>query len=89
MRFAPRAIADAFSTERAGDVSASFGYHGAWLMPRAIGVERFWAIYRELDDRGTIRHDFASIMKQIGQGQGGWKRALRLLVDQIDHGDWK
>lgn len=85
MRFAPRALADLFSTERAGDVSTSFGFHGAWLMPRAIGVIPFWNIYHDLDDRGTIRHDFAAILKQIGQGQGGLGRRLRLIADQVAH----
>lgn len=82
MCFAPRALADLFSAERAGDVSASFGYHGVWLMPCAIGVKPFWSLYRELDDHGTIRHDFAAILKQIGRGQGGWKRASRLILDR-------
>lgn len=82
MRFAPRELADMFSAERAGDISTSFGYHGAWLMPRAIGVEAFWNVYRDLDDRGTIRHDFAAILKQIGRGQGGLKRAARLILNQ-------
>jgi hypothetical protein len=85
VRFAPRDMADLFSVERAGDVSGSFGYHGAWLMPQAVGVQAFWNIYRHLDDRGTIRHDFASIAKQIGRGQGGWKRVLHLTLDQTFH----
>lgn len=85
MRFAPRALADLFSAERAGDVAKSFGYHGAWLMPHAIGVGSFWALYRDLDDCGTIQHDFAAILKQIGQGRGGWRRALRLIADQAAH----
>lgn len=83
MRFAPRALADRFAAERAADVAASFGYHGAWLMPQAVGVEPFWTLYRELDDRGTIRHDFSAILKQIGQGRGGWTRGLRLTLDQF------
>jgi len=83
MRFAPRALADRFAAERAGDVTASFGYHGAWLMPQALGIEPFWTLYHELDDRSTIRHDFSSILEQIGQGQGGWARALRLTLDQL------
>lgn len=83
MRFAPCTLADRFAAERAGDVTASFGYHGAWLMPQAVGIEPFWALYRELDDRGTIRHDFSTILKQIGQGRGGWNRALRLTLDQF------
>lgn len=81
--FAPRALADQFAAERAGDVTASFGYHGAWLMPQAVGIEPFWSLYCELDDRGTIRHDFSAILKQIRQGRGGWKRALRLALDQF------
>lgn len=83
MRFAPRALADCFAAERAGDVTASFGYHGAWLMPKAIGVEPFWQVYRDLDDRGTIRHDFRLILKQIRRSKGGWARALRLTLDQF------
>lgn len=85
MCFAPRALADDFSTERAGDISASFGYHGVWQMPRAIGVDAFWDVYRMLDDRGTIRHDFADILKQVRQGGGGQRRSLRLIVDRIRH----
>lgn len=81
--FAPCALANRFAAERAGDVTASFGYHGAWLMPQAMGVERFWNLYRELDDRHTIRHDFFSILKQIGLRRGGWARALRLMLDQF------
>jgi hypothetical protein len=83
MRFASRPLADRFSTERSGDVYRSFGYHGVWLMPRAVGVESFWTVYENLDDRGTIRHDFRSILKQIWWGQGGCKRALRLIWDQL------
>lgn len=87
MRFAPRELADLFSAERAGDISRSFGYHGAWFMPRILGVEAFWRLYRDLDDRNTIRHDFDTILKQIWSGPGGWKRALRLILDQNSHRD--
>ena len=83
MRFAPRLIADQFAAERAGDITQSFGYHGVWHMPRAIGVERFWRLYRRLDDRGTIRHDFAAICRDIGQGRGGLARRMRLLFDHM------
>jgi hypothetical protein len=83
MRFAPRELADRFAAERAGDIATSFGYHGAWLMPQALGIEPFWAVYRELDDRGTIRHDFFSILKQIWRGREGWTRALCLTLDQF------
>ena len=81
--FAPRPLADLFAAERAGDIAQSFGYHGVWHMPRAIGVEAFWRLYRGLDDRGTIRHDFGMIFKDIGQGRGGVARRLRLLLDHM------
>ncbi|QHD70475.1 hypothetical protein GS397_19870 [Sphingobium yanoikuyae] len=80
---APRALADLFSAERAGNINETFGYHGAWHMPRAIGTEDFWRLYRDLDDRSTIRHDLANIMKQLWAGRGGLMRAFRLMFDQI------
>lgn len=83
MRFAPPALADLFSAERAGDIDATFGYHGVWHMPRAIGVEPFWRLYCGLDDRATIRHDFAVISNDIGRGRGGMRRRLRLLLDHM------
>lgn len=86
MRFAPRALADRFSAERAGDVAASFGYHGVWHMPRAIGVAAFWDIYCALDDRGTVRHDFAALLKQVAQEPGGLCRAMRMIADHVRTG---
>tara|TARA_B100000378_G_scaffold278874_1_gene284078 strand:+ start:3601 stop:4374 length:774 start_codon:yes stop_codon:yes gene_type:complete len=83
MRFAPAALADLFAVERAGDIEQSFGYHGIWHMPHAVGVRIFWDIYQHLDDRGKIRHDFANILKQLWEGNGGLRRALRLILDKI------
>jgi len=86
LRFAPQGVANLFSTERGGDLQASFGYHGAWLMPQVIGVDAFWSLYGTLDDRGTIRHDFTAILKQIASCRpGGWRRALRLIADRVTH----
>lgn len=82
VRFAPRAVADRFSTERSGDLANSFGYHGVWLMPQVLGIEEFWSLYSDLDERGTIRHDFAGIVRQAWKGPGGWRRAFRLALDQ-------
>jgi len=83
MRFASRSLADLFSAERSSDVHCSFGYHGAWLMPQVIGISDFWRLYQELDERSTIRHDFAAILKQIKRGRGGLRRAVRLIRDQM------
>ena len=86
MRFAQRALADLFAAERGGHLEASFGYHGVWNMPRAVGVDAFWRIYRELDDRGTVRHDFASILKDVRHGSGGSLRMARMIFDRMKHG---
>ncbi|QDC38081.1 DUF5672 family protein [Sphingobium fuliginis] len=85
MRFAPREIADLFATERTGDLEMSFGYHGAWLMPHTIGVVPFWTLYRDLDDRKTIRHDFSSILKDMGCGPGGSLRMVQMIFDRMKH----
>ncbi|MCW6531249.1 hypothetical protein NED98_13440 [Sphingomonas sp. MMSM20] len=84
MRFAPRAVADIFAAERVGDARVTFGYHGVWNMPRAIGTDAFWQVYRELDDRGTVRHDLASIVKDVSRGSNGIGRAIRMIFDYLD-----
>lgn len=83
LRFAPRALADAFSAERAGNPAASFGFHGVWHMPRLLGRERFWQIYRGLDERTSARHDFRSLLWQLAPGPGGLGRAITLIRDQL------
>lgn len=83
LRFASRALADLFSAERDGDLERSFGYHGVWNMPRVVGIEAFWRVYRDLDDRGTVRHDFASIIKDVGHGSGGSLRMARMIFDRM------
>lgn len=80
IRFAPTRSADLFSTERSGDLSRSFGFHGAWLMPRVMGLDAFWRLYLGLDDRHTIRHDFLTIVRQFGLRH--WKRAIQMIMDQ-------
>jgi hypothetical protein len=83
LRFAPRALADVFSAERAGNPSSSFGYHGVWHMPRLLGAEAFWDIYRGLDERAGIRPDFLGILGQLAVGRGGVSRALGMAWDRI------
>lgn len=83
LRFAPREVADRFSAERAGNPATSFGYHGVWLMPEVLGVERFWEIYRSLDDRNTIRHDLAPLLSLVRQGSKGRSRAVSMVIDRL------
>lgn len=79
LHFADRALADRFSAERAGDPLASFGFHGVWHMPHVLGVERFWQIYRTLDERSTIRQDLTSLLQQVARGRGGMARVFTML----------
>ena len=83
MRFAPVELADAFAAERAGDPADSFGYHGVFLMPRVLGVERFWQIYCALDERSSLRPDFWQLLGAAKGGSRGTARALRMLFERI------
>ena len=83
IRFAPKELADQFSAERNGDPNMTFGYHGVFLMPRILGRDRFWQIYRELTDRATLRVDFGLIVRAILPGKGGLRRVLAILRDVI------
>ncbi|MBB6123753.1 peptidoglycan/xylan/chitin deacetylase (PgdA/CDA1 family) [Sphingobium subterraneum] len=83
MRFAPPALADLFAVERAGDLAVSFGYHGVFNMPRAIGIDNFWKVYLELDDRKTVWHDFRAIAKDIRHGSDGFSRLGRMIIDGL------
>jgi hypothetical protein len=51
-------------------------------MPGAIGVNGFWQIYRQLDDRGTLKRDFGSLLRDIAGGPGGIRRVVRMIVDR-------
>tara|TARA_R110000868_G_scaffold138843_4_gene353354 strand:+ start:9029 stop:9793 length:765 start_codon:yes stop_codon:yes gene_type:complete len=83
LRFAPSAVAKQFATERTGDLETCFGYHGVWHMPKAIGLEAFWEIYRNLDNQSTIKHDVSAILNDVRKGRGGIARAARILLDQL------
>lgn len=83
VRFAPRELADLFAAERFGDPKAAFGYHGVWNMPRAIGLDNYWQAYLSLDELGTIRHDFGTLLRAVGGGRGGVRRMARMLADRM------
>jgi hypothetical protein len=82
MQFAPPALADAFSAERASDPRTTFGYHGVWNMPRTIGLESFWDVYRDLDHRRTVLDDFDAILDDVRRGPSGAWRATRMRWDR-------
>ncbi|WP_454888169.1 DUF5672 family protein [Sphingobium herbicidovorans] len=88
MRFAPRPLADLFATERAGDLENSFGYHGVFNMPRATGIETFWRIYRELDDRSSLGPDFTELLKSLRGGRNRFVRSMRMVIDRARDRVW-
>jgi hypothetical protein len=83
LRFAPRELADSFSAERAGSLEAAFGFHGVWHMPQLIGADRFWEIYRGLEDRHSVYHDGAAIMRQLAGAPQGLRRCVQMGWDGL------
>lgn len=85
LRFASREVADTFSVERAGSINSSFGFHGVWHMPQLLGADKFWELYRGLEDRTTIYHDRRQIMREMAGQPHGLRRCLRMGWDSL----WK
>jgi len=83
LRFAPKELADQFSAERASDPTVTFGYHGVFLMHKVMKVEEFWAIYKSLSDRKTLRTDLGTLFRAVLNGSGGLGRALTFVIDRI------
>lgn len=83
IRFADRLIAEQFSYERTTPSEPTFGFHGVFNMADAIGVDRFWEIYLDLDDRATVFVDYWPIARQLGHGPNPGKRRIQLTVDRI------
>lgn len=81
MLFADRALADRFSAERTGDLQVAFGYHGVFNMPRAIGPAAFWTVYCQLDEIGTVQHDFWTIARDMWPLRGALGRIPRIATD--------
>lgn len=85
MRFAPCALADNFSAERASNPDKTFGFHGVWHMPSLVGAERFWELYRQLEDRTSVYHDWRLIMGQIAAHPRGLRRCFQMGWDKLRH----
>jgi hypothetical protein len=83
MRFANGVMADQFSTERAGSVNSSFGFHGVWHMPGVLGADSFWDVYLKLNDRSTVRNDLYKLLVLLIRNRRGLRRAARIIIDQL------
>lgn len=81
IRFADVEVASRFSYERTNPNGPTFGFHGIFNMPDAIGREEFWRIYRTLDERSTIKPDFLAILARMIGGKHGLHRASIMLRD--------
>jgi hypothetical protein len=83
IRFADRPAAERFAFERTGPGNCTFGFHGVFNMVSVLGPDRFWEIYRTLDDKRTTLVDYRRIMCQLGNGRAAMRRRTRLTFDRI------
>ena len=83
IRFAERGTAERFAFERHKTGASTFGFHGIFNMGPALGLDRFWEIYRSLDDRSSAFTDFRLLMRQLGAGRRAWGRRARLVSDRL------
>ena len=82
-RFADAALAARFSFERSGRGARSFGFHGAFNLPRAIGRDGFWQIYRTLDETASLDTDFWSLVAATLIGPSGMTRAMHMIQSRL------
>lgn len=83
IRFADPATAARFSYERLREADRSFGFHGVFNLPGAIGADGFWRTYRTLDHRGPVFHDVWLLCGLLMRRPRHWIRAVRLLLDFV------
>jgi hypothetical protein len=83
MRFADRETAERFAFERTAPTAPTFGFHGIFNLIPVLGAERFWRIYRSLDDRSTAFADYRLLMAQLGTGEQTARRRLQLSIDRV------
>jgi hypothetical protein len=83
IRFAGRAVADRFAYERSTPPGMTFGFHGIFNMVPALGSDRFWEIYRSLDERSTALVDYPLLMRQLHAGRKSAARRARLTLDRM------
>ena len=83
IRFADRATAARFAFERIAPSDPTFGFHGIFNMSSALGADRFWALYRTLDDPRTAFVDYRLLFRQLGSGRHALRRRARLTLDRL------
>jgi hypothetical protein len=86
IRFAERSLANRFAFERARPNGRTFGFHGVFNMIPALGTDRFWERYQDLDDKSTAFVDYPLLFRQLGTGWHSIRRRLQLTKDWIAAG---
>lgn len=81
--FAEKRLAERFAFERTTPRGPTFGFHGIFNMIPALGADRFWELYRTLDDRSNAVPDYQLLMRQIVRGPKRMSRGMRLSYDRI------
>ena len=83
IRIADTATAARFAFERGAKQGRSFGFHGVFNMIPALGADRFWKIYRSLDDRNAAFTDYRLLMRQLGASRHKWGRRIAVTRDRL------
>lgn len=81
IRFGDRDTAARFSFERSRPAQPSFGFHGVFNMIEAVGEDRFWFLYRRLDERSSVARDLGLILRQL-RGPRRLSRRVRMMLDR-------
>lgn len=83
IRFADLGTARHFSYEREYRKGTTFGFHGVFNLPGAVGADEFWRLYETLDEPHSVYVDFATIWKRLRRGSHRWRRRTRLTADYL------
>lgn len=81
IRFADRATAARFSFERMVPRQPTFGFHGIFNLPDVLGLDEFWALYRNLDERTMTPRDIRLLFKRLGLGEQPLRRQARFAFE--------
>lgn len=83
IRFADKETAERFAFERSSTGQPTFGFHGIFNMLPLLGADRFWKLYRTLDDRSSAFVDFQELWRQFGGGSSALQRRARMTFDRL------
>lgn len=83
IRFADLETARHFSFEREPRRGRTFGFHGVFNLPEAVGADAFWRVYQTLNEPHSVYVDFATLWKQLRKGSHPWRRRARLTADYL------